>query len=104
MSSERLHIVKKLFLSFPLVFLFFVESVNAHSFKQYTEKDGLSDAVLTAVYQDRSGLLWLGTNDGLNTFDGLSFQNFRTTQEQDYLGGQIIGNIFEAEDRVFWGR
>ncbi|MDR3118345.1 MAG: response regulator [Mediterranea sp.] len=94
--------MKRLFLSFTLAFLFCVEYAGAYSFRQYTEKDGLSDAVVASVYQDRNGLMWFGTNDGLNTYDGLRIQNFQTTEEQAYLTGQTIGDIFEAGNNVFW--
>lgn len=46
--------------------------------------------------------MWFGTNDGLNTYDGLRIQNFQTTEEQAYLTGQTIGDIFEAGNNVFW--
>lgn len=102
MEIEKHRLVKKLFLSFTLALLFFIESANAYSFRQYTGKDGLSNTVVASVYQDRNGLIWFGTNDGLNTFDGLRVQNFQTTEEKAYLTGQTIGDIFEAEDNVFW--
>jgi ligand-binding sensor domain-containing protein/CheY-like chemotaxis protein/AraC-like DNA-binding protein len=102
MGIEELHFRKRLLLPFTLVFLFLVESANAYSFRQYAGKDGLSNAVVASVYQDRNGLMWFGTNDGLNTYDGLRIQNFQTTEEQVYLTGQTIGDIFEAGDHVFW--
>lgn len=102
MEIGKLCFVKYLFFSFTLAFLFFVESVNAYGLRQYVEKDGLSNAVVTSVYQDRDGLMCFGTNDGLNTFDGLRFRNFRTTKEQTYLTGQTIGGIFEAGDNTIW--
>jgi ligand-binding sensor domain-containing protein/CheY-like chemotaxis protein/AraC-like DNA-binding protein len=102
MGIKELHFRKILCLSFTLASLFFAESANAYRFKQYAEKDGLSNAVVASVYQDRNGLMWFGTNDGLNTYDGSRFQNFRTTEDQVYLAGQAIGNIFEAGDQVFW--
>ncbi|MDR0745865.1 MAG: response regulator [Mediterranea sp.] len=102
MGIEELYFRKRLFLSFTLAFLFFIEAANAYSFRQYTERDGLSNAVVASVYQDGRGLMWFGTNDGLNTYDGLRIQNFQTTEEQAYLTGQTIGDIFEARNNVFW--
>lgn len=102
MENEKLSFVKKLFFLFALAILFFVESTNAYSLRQYTTKDGLSNTVVASVYQDQNGLMWFGTNDGLNTYDGLRFQNFQTTEEQSYLTGHTVGEIFEAENNVFW--
>lgn len=41
-----------------------------HFFRLYTAADGLSQAVVQAVYQDRAGYLWIGTQAGLNRYDG----------------------------------
>ncbi len=41
--------------------------------KVYTFNDGLSHRNIFDLLQDSSGLLWLGTIDGLNSFDGYSF-------------------------------
>ncbi|NDV82865.1 two-component regulator propeller domain-containing protein [Bacteroides sp. 51] len=101
MEIEKHHLVKRLSLPFILVFLF-LGTASAHSFRQYTAKDGLSNTVVASVYQDRNGLMWFGTNDGLNTYDGLRIQNFQTTEEQSYLTGHTIGDIFETENNIFW--
>lgn len=44
---------------------------------RFTPEDGLSQATVTAVYQDSRGLIWLGTADGLNCYDGYSFTVYR---------------------------
>jgi signal transduction histidine kinase/ligand-binding sensor domain-containing protein/CheY-like chemotaxis protein/AraC-like DNA-binding protein len=38
---------------------------------------GLSNNVVTAIYQDYKGFLWFGTYDGLNRYDGYGFRIFR---------------------------
>ena len=45
-------------------------------FNNYTIKDGLSQSVSTAMVQDQFGALWIGTQDGLNRFDGNNFEIF----------------------------
>ncbi len=45
-------------------------------FKNYTEKDGLSNNKIKCFAQDKNGFLWIGTNYGLNKFDGNSFEKF----------------------------
>jgi hypothetical protein len=49
MGIKKLHFGKRLLLPFAILTLFFVESVNAYSFRQYTGKDGLSNAVVASV-------------------------------------------------------
>jgi ligand-binding sensor domain-containing protein len=41
-------------------------------FFQLTTKNGLSSNRTTSVIQDRKGYYWIGTEDGLNRFDGTS--------------------------------
>jgi ligand-binding sensor domain-containing protein len=46
------------------------------TFIRYTSKDGLSDNYVTAIAQDDWGFLWIGTDNGLNRFDGFAFKKF----------------------------
>ena len=45
-------------------------------FVRYTVKDGLSENYITSLVQDERGYLWIGTDIGLNRFDGHTFKNF----------------------------
>jgi hypothetical protein len=40
------------------------------NFRSITEADGLSDKNVTSIVQDNRGLMWIGTNNGLNRYDG----------------------------------
>ncbi len=42
-------------------------------FNRISIKEGLSQSTVTAIVQDRRGFVWLGTQDGLNRFDGYDF-------------------------------
>jgi signal transduction histidine kinase/ligand-binding sensor domain-containing protein len=46
-------------------------------FRTYTPSDGLSQATSRALAQDRDGFIWIGTQDGLNRFDGYSFRVYK---------------------------
>src|SRR6201987_2381412 len=39
----------------------------------FTVEDGLSSNVVNAIVQTRNGFLWIGTDAGLNRFDGRHF-------------------------------
>ncbi len=47
------------------------------SFDHLTIEDGLSQNAVLAILQDRQGYLWLGTQDGLNRYDGYTFTTYR---------------------------
>ncbi len=46
-------------------------------FRQLSVNDGLSHSDVTAMVQDHSGFLWLGTHNGLNKYDGKTVQVFK---------------------------
>src|SRR5688572_21080402 len=50
------------------------EDIN---FTALTTKNGLSSNTVNAILKDRFGLLWFGTDDGLDKFDGTSFKVYR---------------------------
>ncbi|GAB4330887.1 MAG: hypothetical protein Kow0037_07050 [Calditrichia bacterium] len=45
-------------------------------FDHLTIKDGLSQSSVTAILQDQHGLMWFGTQSGLNLYDGVEFTIF----------------------------
>jgi AraC-type DNA-binding domain-containing proteins len=87
---------------FLILYLVCSNALFASSLRQYSIKDGLSDPTVSSVYQDRKGLLWLGTNNGINTFDGLNFQTLLFGDIPNPFTSNIIGNIIEAENDILW--
>ncbi len=45
---------------------------------KYTTREGLGNSIVYRVYQDKKGLLWLSTDNGLTRYDGQHFKNFTT--------------------------
>jgi signal transduction histidine kinase/ligand-binding sensor domain-containing protein/DNA-binding response OmpR family regulator len=50
------------------------EDIN---FTALTTKEGLSSNTVNTILKDRFGLLWFGTDDGLDKFDGTNFKVYR---------------------------
>jgi ligand-binding sensor domain-containing protein len=68
-------------------------------FRNFTMKDGLPGNFILALELDRSGRLWIGTNDGLSRFDGKTFQNFSAING---LKSKFIFSIEAASDYSLW--
>ena len=58
-------------------------------FRNYTINDGLSQSSVLTVLQDDLNALWIGTQDGLNRFDGKTFEIFNSDEivgiESEYI-------------------
>src|SRR6185369_130259 len=50
---------------------------DAVRFRTYSTPEGLSQATARAIAQDRDGFIWIGTQDGLNRFDGYGFKVYK---------------------------
>ena len=50
---------------------------NAPHFSHLTREEGLSQSTVFDVLQDRTGFMWIATQDGLNQFDGYRFRIFK---------------------------
>lgn len=77
--------------------------VPAPRFVHITQEQGLSSNTVLAIAEDRRGFMWLGTDDGLNRFDGHEFTIYRP-QEDDPLSlshGRIQALLVDREG-VLW--
>ena len=48
-------------------------------FERLTTLDGLSQDIVSFLHRDQFGFLWIGTEDGLNVYDGYSLKIYRHT-------------------------
>ena len=72
-------------------------------FVHYGLEEGLSQSSVLTVLQDDLGFLWIGTQDGLNRFDGYSFEVFRPNpNDADALVGGEIFALVQSADGAIW--
>ncbi|MEE4178424.1 MAG: two-component regulator propeller domain-containing protein [Bacteroides sp.] len=57
-----------------LWFTILSSQAKQYNFSGYSIADGLSQSVVICIFQDSSGYIWLGTQNGLNRFDGYNFE------------------------------
>ena len=88
-----------LFVLFP--FISFSQSLP-FSVRHYTVADGLSNDWISDIEQDENGYLWIGTQYGLNRFDGREFEIFtyRPGSPQG-LAANWIRRITVRKDSLF---
>lgn len=68
------------------------------SIAHFSIAGGLSNNSVNVVFQDSRGFIWIGTEDGLNRYDGYEFQIYRSGSA---FGPSLAGNRISAlaEDR-----
>jgi ligand-binding sensor domain-containing protein/serine phosphatase RsbU (regulator of sigma subunit) len=72
-------------------------------FKSYSITEGLSQSVINALYQDADGFLWVGTQDGVNRFDGQNFRKFiRNPLETNSISNNWIYSITGDKNGNIW--
>ncbi len=69
----------------------------------FTIKDGLSGNSITDICQDSRGYIWVGTNDGLNRYNGRQFTKFRNNKNiKRSISGNFIRCISEDLNGNIW--
>ena len=71
---------------------------------QFTTADGLSDNSALCALRDSYGLLWVGTENGLNYFDGHQVQPWRDVLTQaNSTGTNTVMSLFEHDRNIWMG-
>src|SRR5437764_6193953 len=70
-----------------------------YSFKNYGRDQGLTNMDLTTMLQDRTGFIWVATQNGLFWYDGKSFREFESMQESP---SRDVQALHESKDGTLW--
>jgi len=77
---------------------------TAHQFhvtvQKYGTAEGLSQHAALSIHRDSLGFIWIGTQNGLNRFDGHHFRVF--TKEMEGLFNNQVDFILEDAEGWFW--
>ncbi|GAB3904575.1 hypothetical protein GCM10028803_34200 [Larkinella knui] len=74
-------------------------------FGHIREQDGLSFRVITCLLHDREGFLWIGTNNGLNRYDGAHFVQFKKLRNNSnsLSNNQLYALCQDQQGRIWMG-
>lgn len=78
---------------------------DGKSFQNFTTKDGLANDRVTTIYEDKTGTIWFGTENGASRYDGKSFRNFKMKEmppvaQSDSVHVSVYQN--PLSDKVAW--
>src|SRR5450759_3184165 len=74
-------------------------SAQRYSFKEYGQDEGLTNLDVYCLMQDRTGFLWVGTENGLFRYDG---RQFRAYTEAQGLPSVQIRALHQTADGEIW--
>ena len=91
-----------------IIFFFFscvfIQNILAQdiNFEHLGIQNGLSQLTVNSIYQDQFGMMWFGTREGINRYDGYKITSFNPKSGVNALPGNIItfitgdssGNIY----------
>jgi len=67
-------------------------------------KDGLSNSSITSIVKDNKGFVWIGTEDGLNLYDGYSFRIFKYQPDNKHsISSNSVQNMVCTKQNVWVG-
>ncbi len=89
-----------------MVVIFLVEihiTGQPYYFDRYSSADGLSSVVISDIVQDSTGFIWIGTQDGLNRFDGHNFRVYKNIPNQETsLNDNLIRSLHIDQNGTLW--
>ncbi|MCP4439529.1 MAG: hypothetical protein GY810_11355 [Aureispira sp.] len=68
--------------------------------RTFSVEEGLSNQFTYTIYQDNKGFVWIGTQYGLNRWDGYNTKVY--TREEHHLAGNKIVSIAEDANGILW--
>ncbi len=84
---------------------FFIANSQAQVLRaeHYTIEHGLSQTSVNCLIQDSRGFIWIGTQDGLNKFDGYNFKVLKNDPaDTNSLSNNFVNCIYEDIDGNIW--
>ena len=76
---------------------------RTYNFKNITVEQGLSQSTAETIIQDSDGYIWIGTNDGLNKYNGYNMKIYRhNNKDSNSLINSHILDLEEDNNKNLW--
>jgi ligand-binding sensor domain-containing protein/signal transduction histidine kinase len=100
MTMKRIKTLLVLLLSFLFLYVF---PQKKHINFEYLQTKGLSQNIIYCMLKDHNGLMWFGTQAGLNKFDGYKFTVYRhTINDPRSIAANEISDLCEDKEGNLW--
>ena len=78
-------------------------SQTSYRFNNYSINEGLSQSVVNCILQDNSNALWVGTQEGLNRFDGKTFDIYNSDNTEGIESENVRCSAKTADGNLWFG-
>jgi signal transduction histidine kinase/ligand-binding sensor domain-containing protein len=107
-----LHSITMLKLLYPLFAIFLLiftcnplPGQEIFRFEHISTQEGLSQNTVSTMLCDREGFLWIGTNNGLNRYDGYNFKVFKSgTDKAGAFPNNRVSELWQDKMNFIWFR
>ncbi len=100
-NPRKLPAGKTIVNSLPLAYPYYQD--NDIRFKKISVEQGLSQSTVFCIAQDQRGFIWIGTNDGLNRYDGYDFLVFEHEPDNLHsLSDNTILSLYVDQSGELW--
>ncbi len=106
MSKLTVKMMRAIHLCFVILFILTHTLFPANEdirFERITVAQGLSHSTVYSIIQGSEGFIWIGTESGLNRYDGYNFKVFaHTPGDAKSLSSNPIRTIYEDQSKTLW--
>jgi len=96
-------IVYRIFITLLLINGSLTAQNDGLRFNQLNIEDGLSQSRISTIIQDSKGFIWVGTEDGLNRYDGYKFQIFTyDPKDSNSIANNVIRSLAADDSGNLW--
>jgi serine phosphatase RsbU (regulator of sigma subunit)/ligand-binding sensor domain-containing protein len=86
-----------------LIFLTPLRGQQKYNFEHISIPDGLSNATVWDILQDKYGFLWIATQDGLNRYDGYNFKIYKNDPgNPKSLANNFVQSLMIDSEGILW--
>lgn len=86
-----------------LITIFSAITLSSVGQSHFYTSEKLSSNQITQICQDKDGYIWIGTEYGLNKYDGYRFTNYlHDTNNPHSVSSNVISHLFRDADGTLW--
>ncbi len=89
----------KLLITLILYAIAFISEAQTRNYYYYNTQNGLPSNIVYDILEDKTGFIWIATDQGVSRFDGKKFVNFSS---KDGLTDNDVFKLFEDNEGRIW--